>query len=59
MRAMPENDDPRLHIRLESDLKRSIDAAARLEGMSTSAWVREKLRDASTHIDVEQLTPAE
>ena len=56
---MPENDDPRLHIRLESDLKRSIDAAARLEGMSTSAWVREKLRDASTHIDVEQLTPAE
>ncbi|MDS0280330.1 ribbon-helix-helix protein, CopG family [Halomicroarcula sp. S1AR25-4] len=56
---MPEDDDPRIHIRVDSELKRKVGVAAELEGLSTSEFVREQLRGATEHIDVDQLSPAE
>lgn len=56
---MPDDDDPRIHIRVDSELKRQVGVAAELEGLSTSEFVRQQLRDAAGHIDLDQLEPAE
>jgi uncharacterized protein (DUF1778 family) len=56
---MPGDDDPRIHVRVNNDLKKKVGIAADLEGVSDSEFIRETLRDATDHVDLEQLTPAE
>jgi len=56
---MQANEEPRLHIRVEPELKRKVGAAAKLEDLSMSEFVREELRGATEHIDLDQLTRAE
>lgn len=55
---MPE-DDPRIHVRVDSELKKKVGIAADLEEESDSEFIRRTLRDATSHVDLEQLSPAE
>ncbi len=56
---MPENDDPRIHIRVDSELKKKVGIAAGLEGVSNSEYIRNQLRDATSHVDLDELVPAD
>lgn len=55
---MPD-DDPRIHIRVDSELKKKVGIAADLEEVSDSEFIRETLREATEHVDLDALTPAE
>jgi len=58
-RVMPETDDPRIHVRVDSELKKKVGIAADLEGESDSEFIRETLREATSHVNLDQLSPAE
>jgi len=53
--TVQDDDDPRIHVRVDSDLKKKVGVAAELEDLSTSEFVRKELRESTEHIDLDDI----
>jgi len=53
--TVQNTDDPRIHVRVDSDLKKKVGVAAELNGLSTSEFIRQELRDTTRHIDIDDI----